>query len=334
MEQKEVNKYKNFWNFVLDNTEIDKFVKSNKNNVLSYIYVTAELKKTMLGMSDSTKFVLNIPTDLSRMIKEGKAQFDQSSKISGNYTPNIRIKGEKGIAGQATIKKCSNLDIWTNTATNLASVMMVLSFNDKLNNITEKVEEIKMKQDCQNMGIIIGSFNDAINAYNSNSIADIMLTNASNDISKGLATLFLEIESLWKIQTTCPKTYKEVIIQSLLHFTSSRLGYYTDNYYELVHKIRLYSYFLMMYDMINSCIPGRRDSIICNHKTFCNYLNDRIDKKFISYTNDILEKECEEIIRLKENANEMYQKMHTYNNQDYLSIDFDKNDLKLISETY
>lgn len=90
----------------------------------------------------------------------------------------------------------------------------------------------------------------------------------------------------------------------------------------------------MMYDMINSCIPGRRDSIICNHKTFCNYLNDRIDKKFISYTNDILEKECEEIIRLKENANEMYQKMHTYNNQDYLSIDFDKNDLKLISETY
>lgn len=77
------------------------------------------------------------------MLKSGKASFDKFDKNPGGFTPNIRIKGESVIKGQAIIVQKLDLQAVIQSISNLAMMVIVQSVLEKLDVIEKKVKTSK-----------------------------------------------------------------------------------------------------------------------------------------------------------------------------------------------
>ena len=87
------------------------------------------------------------------------------AKVREVFTPNIRIKGEKGINSQATIVHKSDSQAITQSLSNLAMMAMVQSVFNKLDVLEGKIEDIKKGQKNDRIGNIIGAFKGFIDLY-------------------------------------------------------------------------------------------------------------------------------------------------------------------------
>ena len=104
---------------------LDKITQKERSNLLNSISCGTVFINSLNEVSHAEDFIVEIPSGLRKLIEEGKATFDSSSKSPGSYTPNIRVKGENGIAGQATITKGTDDLALTRSLSNLAMMGMV-----------------------------------------------------------------------------------------------------------------------------------------------------------------------------------------------------------------
>lgn len=216
------------------------------------------------------------------MLKLGKASFDKSGKNLGGFTPNIRIKGESGIKGQATIVQKSDSQVITQSISNLAMMAMVQSVLEKLNVIERKVEDIKRGQKDDRIGSIIGHFKGFMDLYPTFKTSEELnyaATIAYMNMQSGLAKLHLQIEEERKKLNEAPANNWQAFWKSITNPFHNESERYQKCYEDYVYDIQLYNRLILLSDIVLH-LKGDNEAIARNHKIMVNYCNSHIDCSF------------------------------------------------------
>lgn len=262
---------------------LDQIVNKEKINLLNKLECGAVVVDSLNNLMNSENFIIEIPSGLREMLKSGKAVFDKSNKNLGAFTPNIRIIGEAGIKGQASIvKKVDHQDI-TKNLSNLAMMAMVQSILEKLETIEEKIDDIKQGQKNDRIGTIIGYFKAFIDLYSTFKSADemnIAANSAYMGMQSGLSKLHLQIDEERKKLSGAPSNHFQTLLQSITNPFSNKAAYYQKCYEDYVYDIQLYNRLILLSDII-LYLKGDNDAMRKNHDIMVKYCNQYLDDNFI-----------------------------------------------------
>ncbi|MDN0070882.1 hypothetical protein QVN97_02510 [Bacteroides caecigallinarum] len=265
---------------------IDEISKSNRTNIMNSLECGTIILDALNQISDSQDFVVEIPQELRQMINEGKAHFDDSHKSQGKYTPNIRIKGEKGIKGQACIGKNSNTKKITGSMSSLAMMAMIQSVIAKLDDVCEFVQDILKGQQYDRISKVIGSFKAFVDLYPYFKSEDEMqnFANVVNlDMQQGLSAIHQSLDNKIKKLSQAPKNNFQVFYREAFRFTTTTsVSKYREIYKEFIYEMRLYSRLIILSDIILGCKGLPPTAISQNHKSFNDYCDNNLTTHFLS----------------------------------------------------
>lgn len=262
---------------------LDKISQKERSNLLNSISCGGVFINSLHDISHASDFKLEIPSGFRKLINEGKAAFDSSSKSPGSFTPNIRIKGEKGIVGQATITKDVDVQSVARSLSNLALMGMLQSALAKLDVIEKKVDEIINGQKIDRIGIVIGSFRGFMNLYPSIKYDDEMRLTANKafmNMDVGLAQIHQQIDEYRKILDEAPKDHLHVFWKGFCNPLKGTVKYYQEIYSKFVYDLQLYNRLILLSDVV-LYLKGDYEVIERNHKTMKAYCQEYIDEPFI-----------------------------------------------------
>ena len=260
---------------------LDQIVKKGKKELLNKLNCGAVIMDSLNKISDSEAFFVEIPKELHEMLKSGEAVFDNSGKNPGAFTPNIRIKGEAGIKGQATIVQKTDSQAVSQSLANLAMMAMVQSVLEKLDVIEAKVEEIKQGQENDRIASIVGAFKGFMDQYSTFKTEEEMRTVAGTtyeDMQKGLAQLHFQIDKDRKKLKNAPTNNWQAFWKSITHPLHNESERYQKCYEDYVYDIQLYNRLFLLSDIV-LYLKGD-ENIAKNHAPMFNYCNQYLDKSF------------------------------------------------------
>lgn len=279
---------------------LDRIVKKEKNNLFENLCCGTIVLDSLNKVAHSKDFIVEIPGGFREMLNAGKAAFDKSTKNLGGFTPNIRIKGESGIKGQATIVQKADTQAITQSMSNLAMMAMVQSVLEKLDVIEEKVEEIKMGQKDDRIGCVIGHFKGFMDLYptfKSSEELNIAATMAYMNMQSGLSQLHLQIDNNRKKLNGAPSNDWQTLRNSITHPRSNEAEHYQKCYQDYVYDIQLYNRLILLSDVV-LYLKGDNDIIKKNHKIMDDYCNLYIDESFVDKMKYLMSDNIEDITNI------------------------------------
>ena len=263
---------------------LDQIVTKEKIELLNNLSCGAVVSDALSNLAHSDGFFVEIPSGLREMLKTGEAFFDKSNKNPGAFAPNIKIKGDGRIKGQATIVQKTDPLAVSNCLSNLAMMAMIQSVLEKLEVIEEKIEDVKQGQKNDRIGSIIGSFKAFMDLYDTFKTPEEMrraADDAYRDMQKGLTQLHLQIEEERKKLNEAPANHLQTFLLSMKtpNIFRNRLDKYRKIYEEYVYDIQLYNRLILLSDVI-LFLKGSPDAIRMNHEKMVDYCNKYIDDSF------------------------------------------------------
>jgi len=261
---------------------LDKIVEKEKSNFLNTLSCGAVIIDSLNQLNHAEDFIVEIPKGLRGKIISGEAIFDKSAKNPGSNTPNIRLNGGKEIVGQATITKQTNSQAVTQSLSNLAMMAMVQSILQKLDVLEEKIEEIKVGQKNDRVGIIIGSFKSFMDLYPTFRTTEELYANANStyqSMQEGLGQMHLQIDAVRKKLNKVPTNNWKVFWNGMIHYFKSDLDKYRRLYKEYVYDIQLYNRLSLLSDVILH-LKGGDISMSSNHRIMFEYCNQQLNSTF------------------------------------------------------
>lgn len=263
---------------------IDNVSKCNRTSIMNNLECGAVILNALNQMSNSQEFVVEIPKDLRQLINEGKAFFDDSHKSPGNYTPNIRINGEKGIKGQAYITKNSNFEKITGAISSLAMMAMIQSVMIKLDNVCEFIQDVLKGQQYDRISKVIGSFKSFVNIYPYFKTEEEMqhFANVVNlEMQEGLSAIHQSLNDKINKLSKAPKNNFQVFYREVFSITNL-INKYREIYKQFIYEMRLYTRLIILSDIILGCKGLPPEVISKNHKSFNDYCKDNLTSEFLS----------------------------------------------------
>lgn len=261
---------------------LDKIVKKEKEELLNNLSCGAVISDALYNLTHSDEFFVEIPSGLKEMLKTGEAVFDKSSKNPGAYAPNIRIKGDRYISGQATIVQKTDLKAVSNCLSNLAMMAMIQSVLEKLDVIEEKVEDVIQGQKNDRIGKIIGRFKGFMDLYDTfktpKELRDAA-DRAYEGMQEGLGELHCQIEEERIKLNNAPANHLQTIKLAIKDPFNNKIDYYIKVYEDFVYDIQLYNRLKMLSDVI-LVLKGSPEAIKKSHETMVGYCNKNIDDSF------------------------------------------------------
>jgi hypothetical protein len=261
---------------------LDRIIEKEKIELLNKLNCGAVILDSLNKLANSNSFIVEIPSGLREMIKSGKAVFDKSGKNPGSFTPNIRIKGEMGIKGQATIVQKTDAQAITQSLSNLAMMAMVQSVLAKLDVIEKKLEVIKTGQRNDRIGDIVGSFKGFVDLYPTFKTSE-ELNYAANDaylkMQGALAKIHLQIEEERKELDDAPRNDWQAFLKSISNPFRNESERLQKCYESYVYDIQLYNRLILLTDII-LYLKGDNGAIVRNHKAMVEYCKQYIDDSF------------------------------------------------------
>lgn len=299
---------------------LDQIVKKEKIDLFNKISCGAVILDSLNKLSHSEDFIVEIPSGLREMLRSGKATFDKSAKNPGGFTPNIRIKGDSGIKGQATIVQKADYQAVTQSISNLAMLALVQSVLEKMDVIDEKLEDIKKGQQNDRIGTIIGSFKGFMDLY-PNFTSDRLNYTADSaylDMQKGLAQLHLEMDEERKKLDKAPKNWFESIWNGIKHPSYNYSGRCQNTFRRYAYNIQLYNRLILLSDVILH-LMGDDQAIAKNHRIMVEYCNNNMNGLFIKNMNFLMAGDISDINNI-----------HTYNkNLESALLEFQIKDIRI-----
>lgn len=261
---------------------LDRIIEKERIDLLNNLNCGTVILDSLNKLADANSFIVEIPDELSEMIKSGQAVFDKSGKNPGSFTPNIRIKGETGIKGQATIVQQTDPQAITQSLSNLAMMAMVQSILAKLDVIEKKLEDIKTGQKNDRIGEIIGSFKGFVDLYPTFKTPE-ELNNAANNtyirMQGSLAQLHLQIDEERKKLDNAPTNDWQAIWKGITHPHHNESERLQNCYKDYVYNIQLYNRLILLTDII-LYFKGDNKTFANNHKIMAEYCEQYIDDSF------------------------------------------------------
>lgn len=258
---------------------LDKCIEKKKKEMLDFL--TFESTIDVFKNSHSEDFIVEFPREFNDMMKSGEAFLDKSSKHPGGYTPNIRIKGEKGIKGQATIVK-NDSKAFTQCFSSLVKLAQIQSTIEKLDIIAEGIDDIKKGQENDRIGAILGAFKSFMILYPRFRTTEEFRNSANDTFSTmhhHLAQLHLYIEEIRKKLEKAPTNNWQAFWLSLCNPTCNKSKYYQECFDEFIYNIQIYNRLILLSDFI-LILKGEEESIKKNHETIIEYCDTSFDEGF------------------------------------------------------
>lgn len=263
---------------------IDEISKINRKNILNNLSCSAIIFDALNQTSNTEEFVIEIPTQLRQLINEGKAQFDDSNKKPGYYTPNIRIKGQKGIKGQIYLTKQNNLEKFTGALSSLAMMAMVQDAMLKLNQVCESTKDILKGQLNDRISNVIGPYKAFIDMYKYFKTDEEMRYSANNvyiNMQQGLSAIHLDLNEKMRKLADVPQNNFQVFYKEIFRTFDNKIEYYRQIYSDFIYEIKLYMRLIILSDIILGCKGLDAKAIYNNHKPFSYYCKDNLTPKFL-----------------------------------------------------
>lgn len=311
---------------------LDKITQKERLNLLNCISCGTVFLDSLNEVSHAEDFIVEISSGFRKLLKEGKATFDSSSKSPGSYTPNIRLKGENGIAGQATITKGTDDLAITRSLSNLAMMGMVQSVLAKLDGIDEKLDEIIIGQKNDRIGEVIGHFKGFMDLYPSIKNDD-ELRNAANQaymqIHSGLSKILLQINEYRKKLDKAPKNHLIAFWKGFCHPMTNTMSKYQDAYSNYVYDLQLYNRLILLSDVL-LYLKGDYEAMDNNHAVMNKYCEEYMDESFIKNMKFLTNSHINGINNIQNHLKALNEAINGYWDRN-LIIECNHNEVKLLN---
>lgn len=226
--------------------DLEETERSGIIDKLSGVAVGADV---LAGLTNLKRFSVEIPSELLEGMKSGNFGFDKSSKIAGNFTPNIRDLDGK-LVGQATIKEGVNPQALTSSVANLAMYAMLANISAKLDSISDSIHVVQVGQENDRRAKVVSGFVDFYLAYKS-SLSDAdkkaAARTAYSKMSEGLDQIHFELAELgnYKHFKFAPKSGFGAFV-----YGNSGMTKYRNRYNELCNKLIEYQQLSLLTELV------------------------------------------------------------------------------------
>lgn len=262
-----------------------KYTSQIRSDLIQNILTTAAETNALTNLLNCNSYTIEISEGLQQMLKEGKAYFGKSSKVPGNFTPNIHIVGEGGVKQQITISKGNDFSKITNGISQLAMIGLVQSMSSELADINEKLDLILTNIENDRIGRIIGPFKGFIDGtYKTEEERRIAANTANIEIQTGLTQLLEQIDTERKLLETAPNNEKQFVWSTIKWFFKKPFKNmtieYQNNLSKLTYHINLYSKLILLSDLVIFQKDNELETIKTNHQPFHKFCTQYLDKEF------------------------------------------------------
>lgn len=309
----------------------DEIIEKEKQNLFSFFSFSFACANELKNMLDTSSYSVEIPSQFREMLKNGTANFDKSSKLQGGYSPNIRIKGENGIAGQAVIVENTNVQAICDSISNLAMMAYMQNILEDLKEVKEGVSDIIIGQRNDRIARALAAFKSFTVLYPTvKSKAELM--NVANsvylDMQDGLAAFHFSIDEKKKKLDKAPKNNLQLYWNAFCSPMRNQVLKYKSIYYDFTNDINLYYRLLALSDLL-LIVKGNAEQSKLNHyqiNSYCDYLKD---EDFFKRMNLITNNDISELQNIFSFKNKLNDAILTYDGKD-ISIEISKSDVKKI----
>ena len=309
----------------------DEIIEKEKQNLFSFFSFSFACANELKNMLDTSSYSVEIPSKFREMLKNGTASFDNSSKLQGGYSPNIRIKGENGIAGQAVIVENNNVQAICDSISNLAMMAYMQSILEELKEIKEGVSDINIGQRNDRIAKALSAFKSFTVLYptvKSKEELMILANSAFLEMQEGLTAFHLSIDEKKKKLDKAPKSNLQFFWSELCSPIRNQILKYRSLYYELTHDINLYYRLVVLADLL-LIVKGNPEQSKANHSqinSYCDYLKDEDFLKKMNFVTDNDISELQKIFNFKDKLNNA---ILSYDGKD-ISVEINKTDVEQI----
>lgn len=310
---------------------IDKLLTSEKRKALSNftiddVLTAGSLVSSFSEILNSSELIVVIPGQLKDLLKSGEAVFDKSKLFAGQFTPNFRIKGGKGISGQITLKRGVSKEVVSNRLTNLLSMALSLQALSKLKRIEQKLDEIKQGQMNDRIGRVVGAFKEYCDSYESFN-SEVELRNHAHhvliEMHQGLEQILLEIKEERKQLDKAPDGIWAQIVNRIK--LGHRIDYFSEIYDNYAIHLNIYSRLVFLYSIVRATI-GNHVRLSENFKTLDTYLSDFHSISFLKRMKYVLNREPEELLKLSELSKNLNRRLIDLPSQTF-ALELSKSDI-------
>lgn len=311
---------------------LDQIVKKEKAELLNSLACGTVVMDALNTATHAVDFHVEIPGGLREMLKTGKAAFDKSSKSPGGFTPNIRIIGESGIKGQATIVQKVDSKTVTNSLSNIAMMAMVQSVLAKCEVLEEKLDDIEKGQKNDRIGLVIAPFKGFMDLYPTFKTTE-ELNNAATlaymKMQEGLAQLHLQIDNERKKLDKAPKNDWQSLWRSVRHPFHNEAERFQHCYEDYVYNIQLYNRLILLSDVI-LCLKGTTETIAKNHEVMVKYCDTYLDRNFQKHMHYLMNGKTSGIANILEYNKNIEMAL----GGELIKIECNNKDIKLLNNNY
>ena len=306
---------------------IDTFVGKEKDSFLNSFECGAVLADEIKKMSGDCHFIVEIPGELQKAMKKGKASFIDSVKSPGSYSPNIKVDGQNGIGGQITLKQANPQEL-SATLSNLAMLAMVQSILEKMDLLESKIDKIQEGQQNDRIGLVIGPFKAFADLFPTIHSKDELVHQANSaylQMQTGLAQLHLQIDSERKELEKAPQNVWQTIVESIWHWGRDSIGFYQKQYHKYIYDFQLYVRLLLLSDIV-LFLKGDTEAIARNHNVIEKYTNQYLDSSFKKAMNFLTDHKAQGIESVQK-LTEMLPCIQDVQGEDTLQIEYQHKEL-------
>lgn len=315
-------------------------LKDEKNNFLRILCRSAIEADVIVQGLNVVKLEVIIPEALRNAMASGKAHFDKSNKIKGDYAPSIRMNDGSGIKGNVTLRPEFDPSAISGCLANLSYMMMLEKVIDNLETIDSKLDNLLIGQKSDRFSKVIGpfiSYYSRLSEYKSEEEKRNAANTALINMQQGLVSIHNVLEATdYQELLKAPKNGWQAFINELIHnrlHKKRKTFVYRKMYAQFVYDLTLYYKFILLKDVLQLTIGDSMSTIEkYNHVPFEELCKRLSSKDFLKKMELANERKVNELQLLSEHSHD--DRILLAQPASKIIIPLDEKDIQLIQQEY
>lgn len=315
--------------FDLPFLSIDK-LESEKNQFFKILRDCVIDVNALQQIANSKVLIAEIPSEFRSLYAQGKIKLDESAKVLGNHTPNLR-DGDGNLIGQLTIKEGFNPTALTNAMANMALYNAVREISEQVEQLNHTVTKIHQGQKDDRYAKITSAY-ETYELLLKEEQKQGYAPTAIGNIKEGLHQIHLGLKrQIDDFKEEAPRNKWEFRWKSLKNIR----GYYTDRLKhdldDMNQELFLYQGFILLSDILMNDMGQEPQNIIANHSDFNNLCKRTMDDKtLMKKLSFVKESDYAEIMLLNSVENNYVNLLKQ--NIDTIQLELSQTDIKLLNQ--
>ncbi len=329
---RETNVHNALQDFNLPYLSID-MLENEKNNFFKILRDCVVDVNALQQIANSKVLIAEIPSKFSRLYDQGKIKLDESAKVFGNHTPNLR-DGNGNLIGQLTIKEgCNPL--------NIINAMANMTLYHAVQQVSAQIEAVDKKVSLIYQGQMDDRYAEITGIYETHTLLLSDMQRRSEDhvmrsiqsLKVGLHQIHFEVSRLFEEFEKAPRNkwiFRWRCLVSPL-FKRSYANSLSNDLTNINKELFQYYIFVLLTDMLMNDMGQNLQHITANHSDF-KKLSERIsnNKSLIKKLSFVKEADYDEMDRLR-NVDKKYLGLLN-ENIDSIQLELSQTDIKLLNQ--